>query len=118
VCYGKDHLDQRRQFQVWSYTTSHGQLLLRSSKSINYNSRFDVLFKDVAYICIPAVFNCLKVIELDGDPEVSIMLGDLSLHDRTIFRIAGEGYSGYIVAGAIFWNEDQGEYDEPSPLLM
>jgi hypothetical protein len=37
----------RRRFVVFSYTTSHGLLLLRGAKTSTLSSRCDVLFRDV-----------------------------------------------------------------------
>jgi hypothetical protein len=36
-----------RVFELWSYTITHGQLLLRANKTNVFSSRVEVLFKDV-----------------------------------------------------------------------
>jgi hypothetical protein len=38
--------DFQRKFQIWLYSVSHGQLLLRSNRSDEFRTRVDVLFKD------------------------------------------------------------------------
>jgi hypothetical protein len=107
----------QRRFQIWQYTTSHGQLLLRSPKSQDAPSRIDVAFKNVAGISLPTVFDGLEIFKSESDAEMPTILGVLSMQDRSIFRVQGVGFTGYIVAGTILWNEDSGEYYEPSPLL-
>ena len=37
-----------RFFQIWRYTVSHRQLLLRSTKSDVAHTRIEILFKDVS----------------------------------------------------------------------
>lgn len=107
----------QRRFQIWQYTTSHGQLLLRSPKSQDAPSRIDVAFKNVAGISLPTVFDGLEISRTESNSEVPTILGALSMQDRSIFQVKGIGFTGYIIAGAIYWDENSGEYDEPSSLL-
>ena len=51
------------QFQLWGYTVSHGQLLLRSTRSELRPTQIDVLFKNVGYIQLPVLLE---------DPEVTL----------------------------------------------
>jgi hypothetical protein len=108
----------RGRFQVWSYSTSHGQLLLRSPKSKDRPSQIDVLFKNVAAIHLPAVFDDIdiKIIqsaELMSQPQV----GALQMSGREIFQVIGQNVDGYVVAGIVVANEGDLEYDAISPLL-
>ena len=49
-----------RRFQIWLYSVSHGQLLLRSNRSGEFSTRIDVLFKNVAAIELPTAFDGLS----------------------------------------------------------
>jgi len=105
-----------RRFQIWRYTVSHAQLLFRSTKSELLSTRIDVLFKGVISIKLPTLFDGLRVQELgdatDGDPTV--MLGAWDPLNRRFYEVSGNSYRGYVVAAAVFWAEDDGEYYSPS----
>jgi hypothetical protein len=104
-----------RPFQVWLYSVSHGQLLLRSNRSESLTARVDVLFRDVAAIGLPTIFEGLSVVETSADQvrDLYIHLGSLPLQHRKVFVIRGTNFTGHVVAGAIFWHEDAGyHFDE------
>ncbi|HEX6685287.1 MAG TPA: hypothetical protein VF062_21025 [Candidatus Limnocylindrales bacterium] len=43
---GRELFRSDRQFQIWAYTTSHGQLLLRATpRQPSHSTTIDVLFK-------------------------------------------------------------------------
>lgn len=86
-----------RRFQVWLYSVSHAQLLLRSVKTAAFASRIDILFKAVELMDIPTAFNGLQIERSGGS-----------------YRLSGEGWQGRVVAAACFAAEDQGEYHDPS----
>lgn len=104
-----------RMFQMWRYDVGHGQLLFRSTKSPEHPTRVDVLFKNVAGIQMPAVFNGMIVHSTNGAPPFE--LGKLGCSGRKLFEITGEGMLGYIVAGIVVSHEDEGSHRDPSPLL-
>lgn len=87
-----------RHFQVWLYTVSHGQLLLRSVKSADHATRIDLLFKAVEFVEIPTSFDGLQVERVERE-----------------YRLSGDGWRGRIVAGSCFAAEDDGDYFDPSP---
>src|SRR5258705_11121016 len=107
------------QFQVWAYTVSHSQLLLRSTKSPSRQSQVDVLFKNVAALQTPTLFDDLAIFEAPylrghGPNRIASRSGD----DLRLYTLRGRDYEGYVVAGIVIWNEGDHEYDEPSPLLV
>jgi hypothetical protein len=104
-----------RLFQMWRYEVGHGQLLFRSTKSPEYPTRVDVLFKNVALIQMPTVFNGMAVRLTDATPSVE--LGKLALTGRRIFEITGTGVRGYVIASIVMTHEDEGNHGDPSPLL-
>ena len=106
-------------FAVWSYTVGHARLLLRRTKSRTMPTRLDVLFKNVSGVCLPMNMPDLLIEEASPDEAAQLLAGAgvVQTRDRKLFRISGSGWSGYIVAGVVVWNEDDGEYSDPSPLL-
>jgi hypothetical protein len=87
-----------RHFQVWRYTVSHAQLLLRSTRDDSHTTRIDVLFKGVDRVDLPTSFNGLSI-EQDGAG----------------YRLTGEDWSGFVAAVACLSAEDHGQYFDPSP---
>jgi hypothetical protein len=109
----------QRHFQVWRYTKSHGQLLLRSEK-IEKNrdkpTRIDVYFKNVAAIHLPASFDGLSISEAPETekPELHLQIGSKDMRDRKVFIVRGSNFQGYVIAGVVAWHEDEGNYNDPS----
>lgn len=110
-------LNSDREFQVWKYTVSHGQLLLRSTKSPDCSTRIDVLFKGVSEFHLPASFVGLSITDA-SDSEVRILCTlrkTPSLQkDVRVFKLQGKDFLGYVAALAVFCHEDEGEYYDPS----
>ena len=90
-----------RHFQLWRYTVSHSQLLLRSTRDNDHDTRVEVLFKGVRRVDLPTSFDGLTV-----------------RRDGSGFVAKGHGWAGSIVALAMFTIEDKGEYSEPSALFI
>lgn len=101
------------RFQWWSYTVSHGQLLLRCTPSVKRATQVDVLFKNVSSVSIPTTLEDLEV--LDGDETTPVMLGPVG--GRNVFVVRAKGIDGYVVAGAVFHHEWPGTPSDPSPLM-
>lgn len=111
------HVSFPRTFQLWSYTVSHGQLLLRSTKGDMHSSRVDVLFKNVAAVCLPTTCHNLTVEEVGSQQVPPVGLEPKLLKGRKFFKVSCVGFSGYVIAGLLAWHEDNGEYHDPSALL-
>lgn len=112
-------VELRRMVQLWSYTVSHSQLLLRATKDRDHATRVDVLFKGVGAMEIPSVMAALTVREAEPEEREAI-LDSTSVdmpEERRCFVLEGPDYRGWVVAGAVVSVEDEGEYFEPSPLL-
>lgn len=111
-------IDSKRSFQLWGYTVSHRELLLRSTKSADYPTRIDVFFKGVKEFHLPTSFKGLSIAHASLDE-----LRTLPSHrggwaesgsDLKFFKIGGADFVGYVVALVVFCHEDDGEYCEPS----
>jgi len=109
-----------RSFQMWKYTVSHSELLLRSTKASGVATRVDVFFKNVAAIHLPTIMDGLAVSEAtdDGKSELDLQIDPSRLKERKVFVIRGYDFVGYVIAGAIAWHEDDGEYHDPSFFRM
>jgi len=108
-----------REFQLWMYSVSHGQLLLRSTKDEKFQTQVDVLFKNVSFIQIPVLFAGLVISEVRKEEFQALNLspGLLSILERRCFKLEGETWRGLIVAGNICWSEDDAEHFAESKLV-
>ena len=106
----------QRRFQMWSYTTSHSELLLRSPKTPRLPTRIDVFFKDVKAIHLPTAFDGLVISEAIESEilELHIQFGSPNLEGRKVFVVHDSQFRGYVIAGALAWHEDEREYHDPS----
>jgi hypothetical protein len=110
-------LSSERHFQIWQYTVSHSQLLLRANPDRASRKRVEVLFKGVEWLQLPTVLEGLTVVE---DPTnaaiatVTSMMPGNSAPKKTAFRLEGANYRGLVVCAAAFVNVDSRSYSEPS----
>jgi hypothetical protein len=111
-------IESDRLFQMWKYTVGHRQLLLRSVKSSDQQTRIDVLFKGVSQFHIPTVLKGLVIAE---DPETTDVRELFALQESEaytkrlkLFTIRGVDFLGYVSAIGVFHHEDTGEYYDPS----
>src|SRR5262249_19645254 len=56
-----------RKFQFWWYRVSHGELLVRSPKTLQESRNVDLMFVDVAYVDLPRFIPELEVVESNDD---------------------------------------------------
>jgi hypothetical protein len=91
-----------RTFQLWAFTVSHGQLLLRSPKGDGGATRVDVLFKPVRRMNLPVRMDGLRVEALEDGR----------------FRLSGSGWEGEVLAGSVAAAEDELDFNDPSPLYL
>lgn len=109
------------KFQVWWYRVSHGQLLLRSGRSIKgtrNHDRTDVWFKSVgAMVLLDTSFRGGLTITRIHDAEEAARQAGLNpelLKDHRLFALdAAEGRS-LVVAGRVYVAEDVGPLFGPT----
>ena len=106
-------LSFQRFFQIWNYTASHAQLLVRSNKDSENDTRIDILFKNVSIVHIPTALKNINITQGEPDREHRDFDPEL-IKGRYIFTVHCEGFSGYVVAGAMYFHEDSGTYRDPS----
>lgn len=106
-----------RLIEVWRYTVSHRQLLLRSSKDNSYSTRLEVLFKDVAFIAVPPVMRGMMITKCGTTGDELATLLNFPQVSKPWYRIETDGFVGYVAAGSIVISEDDLGYEDPSSLL-
>ena len=110
-------INSGRFFQLWSYTVSHSELLFRSTKSPEFRTRIDVLFKGVREFHLPTTLHGLSITEAsDSDiQKICSLRNSLSLDGgEKLFTVQGSDFAGHITALRVACHEDEGEYDDPS----
>ena len=67
-------------------------------------------------MALPTVFDGISVAEAINDVvrDLNIQTGALQINNRKVFSIWGANFRGYVVAGAVFWHEDEGYYFDES----
>ena len=110
-------ISSNRRFQVWSYKVGHSELLLRATKTDEFPTRIDVLFKGVKEFHLPTLCDGLSI--TDASDEEVLKLCDLrkspTLFNREkVFVVQGTDFVGYVAALGVFSHEDKGEYVDPS----
>ena len=106
-----------RNFQLWSYSAGHGELILRSAKTIDHPKRIDILFRDVMALELIVQMDNLSIEEARREPSNSKRLPGQGVMVQTFHKryvLKAGVWSGYIRAGSIFVHEDDGEYGQPS----
>ena len=116
----KLHLNFCREFQLWTYRVGHGELLLRSPKAPGYPTRIDILFKSVQAVELRSRIETLVVEEAQASEVLNRATKPMAFVEKghKIYLIKSKDWVGLIIAGAVFWAEDLGEYGQPSSLLQ
>lgn len=107
---------RERQFQLWAFSVSMKRLLLRSTKTPTWQTRVDVLFRNVEGIELPTELAGLVVDvapQQDWVPTAARLGVFLEEHLR-VYAVSTSRQTGYVIAGLIWISEDQGEHYEPS----
>jgi hypothetical protein len=118
---GREVFRSDREFLLWAYTVSHGQLLLRTpttSPAGTRQSRIDVLFKPVAAVKVRSSYDGLAI-RCASEVEARHVLHAAGLAPGSGHRVLLLGTArdtDYVVAGAVGWLEDAGDARDPSGL--
>jgi hypothetical protein len=102
------------RFQWWSYTVSHGQLLLRCPPSPTRATQVDVLFKNVSAVSLSTTLDDLEFVDGEGS-GLQTIVGPVG--GRRLFIVHAKGMGGYVVAGTVLHREWHGTHSERSPLV-
>lgn len=108
-----------RPFVLFSYSVSHGLLLLRSGKSPAHSKRIDILFQDVMALECRTSFADLVIEEV----EAAFLDGVRSKARESIepghkvYSLRSGNWVGFVVGGIVSHSEDDGEFFAASRLL-
>jgi hypothetical protein len=114
-----------RKFHVGNVGGTHGELLFRSGTTgyhrgtrIYRDSVVDIQFKNVAAIAVADGYFSLEIAYATSEEaERFLDLLGCDIGDRQIYRLHGDGVSGFIAAGSLYWVDDpEGSVHEPSVL--
>jgi hypothetical protein len=107
-----------REFKVWRYLVSHGQLLLRSVPTSSEPKRIEVLFRNVIAMKTNTKLTGLTIRQ-PSEAEV-LRIGRESGEGArmSVFIVESSCSEGYIVATDFATAEDGGDYKSPSSLLI
>jgi hypothetical protein len=88
-----------RQFQFWEYTVSHGSLLVRSPKGLQWVVNIDVMFFGVQLVLLPRHLNGIEVREgSSSDVEIVSQMYGQGQRSGRVFVIVSEGRRYFVVA--------------------
>lgn len=105
---------ESRRFQVWSYSVSHSQLLIRSVKEGSHDTVVDVLFKGVSFLQLHTWLDGLVIVEVE--PSAS-NCPEMAAEGRRVFEVRTRDTCGHVVAGSVWHTEFDGSHGDPSPLI-
>ncbi|WP_350281342.1 hypothetical protein [Kribbella sp. HUAS MG21] len=104
-----------RQFEVWVYTVSHSQLLLRARADDEHTTTLDVLFKPVDAVRLRMSYDGLTVRCADQTERTEVLLEQQIPEPGQGVRVLKLD-GGYVVCGALGWLEDDRDGRAPSDL--
>lgn len=111
---GQELFRSNRKFQIWAYTTSHGQLLMRATPrhwpdehGNGGDTTIDVLFKPLEVLKLRdnldgLVIRCARA---DETSQVMDSTPGLNWNGLHVFILESQGQSDYVVSMAMGWQE-------------
>jgi len=114
--------DSERPFSIWSYTVSHRQLLLRSTRqdhalgAPDLDTQIDVLFKNVTALKLASRLTELKLREV-RDEQASDLINDAAIPcepRQHVISVRGGAVVGWVICGVVAVDEWAGDYSDPS----
>lgn len=103
-----------RRFRVVRFLPTHNQLLLYSDPApeAGHLLRLEVLFVDVAFLCLPPVFDGLSLRRADAAERRGI-LATTGGAEKEVYLL-GPDTRWFVVAGVAQWLEADRSYSDPS----
>ncbi len=112
-----ENFKSNRHFTIKDFLISHGQLLIRSSKSEAHNTNIDIILFDVHYIQMPTSFNGISIKALPHQKDIikyHSISTLLEYKDNFIFEIETNMEKYYVVASYFKVFENDLEFHETS----
>ena len=105
-------LSFNRKFELWAYHVSHQQLLLRSNKRHENDTRIEVLFRGVRRVCLPVWMPILTI--FDSTPPRGVD----NAWERKEFVVDYGESTGVVEAAAVFHDISDLDFMAESKLLQ
>ncbi len=108
------HLQSNRSFQLWAYSVSHAQLLIRSPRSKEDPKNIDVAFFGVGLIEVPSGFIGLTIEDASTKEAKAVRrrrLRDSSDVDH-VYRLITDDEVFFVVAAHLRVSENSLDYRE------
>ena|ERR1700761_5985762 len=107
--------ESARRFCVYSYRVGHGPLLLRSGKTDGHLTRISLLITDVRALEIRSWFTGITISETSPDYLSGFQSNPREMMEPglKIYALAGVGWRGFVLGGAVFVSEDEAEFGDP-----
>jgi hypothetical protein len=106
-----------RRFTLVRYETGHGPLLFRSGKTLDHPTRIDVLFLDVRAMEVRVWSDGFTV---SDEPHEYLQCfssrpAELVEPGLVTYRVSGNDWNGYVLAGVLRTAEDDAAFFARSP---
>lgn len=111
---GRELFRSERRFQIWAYTTSHGQLLIRATPRFwpdepgdGDDTTIDVLFKPLRALKLRDSLDGLVIRCARADETSQIMdsAPGVDWTESHVFILESQGQADYVVSMAMGWEE-------------
>src|SRR5688500_8299706 len=108
-----------RTFSLYTFEASHRRLDFRSGKTKEFPARLSLVFQDVRVLDTRAYLDSLTVTVADPSAlkDFPSKPGETIEPGHKVFLLVSKGWKGFVIAGDIFAEEDQGGFFDPSKLL-
>ena len=108
-----------RKFIIFSYSASHGLLLLRSAKRTSDDTRCDVVFHDVRAMELRASSDGITIAEVDLAYLARFKSTPLDMIQPGLvaYSVGNERWSGFVLGGVVRTAEDRADFFDRSELL-
>jgi hypothetical protein len=91
--------ESKRDFKLWDYRVSHGQLLLRSPMSPDLNTNVDLQFWGVEFVRLPTVMHGIRLRLANDDEKTSVAGRYAPECNGSVFSCDEDGAAIVIAAG-------------------
>jgi hypothetical protein len=116
---GESRVDLARRYQVWTYSVSHQQLLLRSTPQDADQTQIDILFKGVTASLLRPWYEHLSL-RAPGPAErarIEAILAESPDEEHRTYVLSELPLSFVVASAPLMWSEGEGNYWDESPLL-
>jgi len=97
-----------RNFQLWEFKVSHGQLLIRSAKSALHSTNIDFIFRGVSYVCLPRYLDGMTLAEPTSEDLVLVsQITSKEADKESLFVLVSKCQRHFVVAEKLRVEENE-----------